>query len=33
MHWFRVNEPSGFEGAVAEKMPKALRFYWEFPEL
>jgi hypothetical protein len=33
MHWFRVNEPSGFEAAVAEKMPKALRFYWEFPEL
>jgi thiamine kinase len=34
MHWFRTKEPSGFEAAVADKMPKALRFYQEFrPEL
>ncbi|WP_027894262.1 phosphotransferase family protein [Calidithermus chliarophilus] len=33
MHWFRTNEPEGFESAVTEKMPKALRFYQEFPEL
>lgn len=30
MHWFRTKEPAGFEAAVAEKMPKALRFYKNF---
>ncbi len=34
MHWFRTKEPAGFEAAVADKMPKALRFYLDFnPEL
>jgi thiamine kinase len=34
MHWFRTKEPNGFEAAVADKLPKALRFYQEFsPEL
>ncbi|WP_036258348.1 phosphotransferase family protein [Meiothermus cerbereus] len=33
MHWFRTKEPSGFEAAVAEKMPKALRFYQKKLEL
>ncbi|MCS7067790.1 MAG: aminoglycoside phosphotransferase family protein [Meiothermus sp.] len=34
MHWFRTKEPAGFEAAVADKMPKALRFYQDFnPEL
>jgi thiamine kinase len=34
MHWFRTKEPTGFEAAVADKMPKALRFYQDFnPEL
>jgi thiamine kinase len=34
MHWFRTKEPPGFEAAVADKMPKALRFYLDFsPEL
>jgi len=30
MHWFRTKEPAGFEAAVVEKMPKALRFYRNF---
>jgi len=30
MHWFRTKDPSGFEAAVADKMPKALRFYQHF---
>lgn len=30
MHWFRTKEPTGFEAAVADKMPKALRFYQGF---
>lgn len=34
MHWFRTKEPAGFEAAVADKMPKALRFYQGFsPQL
>lgn len=34
MHWFRTKEPTSFEAAVADKMPKALRFYQNFnPEL
>lgn len=33
MHWFRTKEPTGFEAAVAEKMPRALRFYEEFEPL
>lgn len=33
MHWFRTKEPSGFEAAVAEKMPRAMRFYEEFRPL
>lgn len=33
MHWFRTKEPQGFEAAVADKMPKALRFYHDFRPL
>lgn len=33
MHWFRTKEPSGFAAAVADKMPKAWRFYQDFPTL
>lgn len=34
MHWFRTKEPAGFKAAVADKMPKALRFYQGFsPQL
>jgi len=30
MHWFRTKAPEDFRAAVADKMPKALRFYQDF---
>jgi thiamine kinase len=30
MHWFRTKKPTGFTAAVAEKMPRALKFYQNF---
>lgn len=33
MHWFRTKEPAGFQAAVTEKMPRALRFYEDFEPL
>ncbi len=33
LYWFRTKAPEGFEAAVAEKLPTALRLAERFPEL